>query len=1326
MEKRLNKALIIFTVFVVMLTYGAWEVMRSDFVASYIGRKVSEVLSKQEGLHVSFENLEVNPISFEVKAKNVHVETLNLGGTADELSLSLGFFSFFKSQISLDTITISGGDFTLDLNLGSKKPKSKQEDLNIRDELTKLFDHEALKRFRKVEVKNTVFYMNRDRFKFIDFKIHNFKELKVLAGKVLIRSQLLGELGAPIDGLDISATISRNKITLSPLLILSDIDHLMIKGEVIFNKNGIPIVTGESDFKLSSNKLNKLTTLNMSGLIRGYGKFGGMLSNLESRLTILSDSLDSEYFKLKEVEAEIGLFNKNIVINRFSSKIGSGRVSISKAYDIFNGSKKEVNLKRIPLKLHKVRSKELLFFLEDSLGMMNLTLNGDTFLSYNIDREFLKIDVQNGFSLPLVQLVSDKPIIDIQKLEFKSGNVDVDIKNDKVALNFSTKNKDFLMILKGEVGPDKGTRFTLEGENIDLGKVRDIAGVKVDGIGKLNLDIKSKDETTIGIDLDMDEFSIVDLKLGDSVGNAFYNIDTGLISISELSSKINQSTAEISGSYDIPSGILLIDGNHSKSDVKDFLHIFNYYLELPQDIISSLSGELSTSYKLAGPIDTQKLKVSLDMSSNLLAFKDINLDTIKASVLMNEGILKLRKFQSNLFGGNLTGRYEYHFLNGYQDIEFLLTKASLSSVSYLPKLSNPIKGSLSVEGFGAGKPEDFSLKVGVDVNDLNVSNELYKYNYVDLVWDASKLDVDVDFFNSQLISKSQLNFKQGKSYVKTDVNFENLNPFFYAINSNLKNRQSSLRSRLGLTMNVVADLPNNQVESVDLNILDFYLRHYANTMTHKKTRSRLLYENGLIKEGRLELLGTRKSIVYELEEIKRLVFKNRFEIDLPLTFLELVVPFTEFNSGRVKGNVSYFSGYENYFDSGDFEISNLAFQPQSVPVNFEKFGGRVTLKDRRINIEKIEGLVGKGKFHLSGGVNLENFIPEVDVLFNLQNSLITPFENSKFLISAEGAIKGQRLPYLIDGKIIVYHAEINESIDKLTSDLGGNLTKSKYLPSLKISKRSQFLRTKFFLEFIKPLQISNDLFTFNLLGSGTVLGDIDEIKFDGQFKAAQKEENIIIVKGHRFRINEAVANLKEDDNDSTLLVKGSTRIKDYEIFLNVDGPLKKIEVTLTSEPSLPKEDIFSLITFGYTTQTSQELDPEERDSIATVGIGSLIFDQLKIGQGLNSSLGLKMSISPEFQTEEGSLLEGKSAVSTSRRLRSATRIKLEKSFSDKVDMSFSNTVGGSVQQKQEMNVIYKVNDNISVDGVLEVREVTDESSESPESIGADLKYKWSF
>jgi translocation and assembly module TamB len=178
----------------------------------------------------------------------------------------------------------------------------------------------------------------------------------------------------------------------------------------------------------------------------------------------------------------------------------------------------------------------------------------------------------------------------------------------------------------------------------------------------------------------------------------------------------------------------------------------------------------------------------------------------------------------------------------------------------------------------------------------------------------------------------------------------------------------------------------------------------------------------------------------------------------------------------------------------------------------------------------------------------------------------------------------------------------------------------------------------------------------------------------------------------------------------------------------VTGTIEKPEIALLSD-QLRQEDILSLLTIGVTSDINKNLDPTERNSIQRIQFGSLLLNQTKLNEDINNTIGVNVSVLPEFESEETNLVEsGKAGASSSAssKIKSTTKIKINKKITPKLDVGVSSTVGGSIEQTQQMNANYNINKNLSVEGVYEVKPSEDESTTTPTSYGVDLKWKWSF
>src|SRR5207244_1890672 len=63
-------------------------------------------------------------------------------------------------------------------------------------------------------------------------------------------------------------------------------------------------------------------------------------------------------------------------------------------------------------------------------------------------------------------------------------------------------------------------------------------------------------------------------------------------------------------------------------------------------------------------------------------------------------------------------------------------------------------------------------------------------------------------------------------------------------------------------------------------------------------------------------------------------------------------------------------------------------------------------------------------------------------------------------------------------------------------------------------------------------------------------------------------------------------------------LQASTHVRDYDITLNLNGPIDRPSLTYRSEPPLPTGDIIALLAFGQTTQQSAQLQQSNQTAFS--------------------------------------------------------------------------------------------------------------------------------
>jgi translocation and assembly module TamB len=417
--------------------------------------------------------------------------------------------------------------------------------------------------------------------------------------------------------------------------------------------------------------------------------------------------------------------------------------------------------------------------------------------------------------------------------------------------------------------------------------------------------------------------------------------------------------------------------------------------------------------------------------------------------------------------------------------------------------------------------------------------------------------------------------------------------------------------------------------------------------------------------------------------------------------------------------------------SHHFETSSndMSVRMKSAPVSANALSFRLYTDEDKLVLAGLTGEVGNGSVEGFGMARFAFPYPYLNFSLKFDNTRIPLFKKSYLFASGGVRIEGSEAPYRVKGAVNILNGEIEDDLKDLGGGGMGNESFGRYLPTTRDSIAKNYFEYDIGFNVLTPIRLKNSLADVRFGGSGAIVGDAFSPELRGDFSIVPNLSKINF-RGHEFALREGriVFRQGEGKEGPELSFAGSSKISDYDVRLDVAGNVNELVVDFSSNPALGQEDILSLLAIGVTTDVSKGLEEKDRRSITTLGIGSILVDQLKINDGLNSSLGLHFSIQPELEQQEGNLLEGRTSNSDSStsRFKTSTKIKVQKSVSSKVNLSVSSTVGGEAAQKQEMNLNYNFDRNWSLEGVYELKSSDIEESESLNSVGADIKYRWSF
>ena len=139
---------------------------------------------------------------------------------------------------------------------------------------------------------------------------------------------------------------------------------------------------------------------------------------------------------------------------------------------------------------------------------------------------------------------------------------------------------------------------------------------------------------------------------------------------------------------------------------------------------------------------------------------------------------------------------------------------------------------------------------------------------------------------------------------------------------------------------------------------------------------------------------------------------------------------------------------------------------------------------------------------------------------------------------------------------------------------------------------------------------------------------------------------------------------------AVLDLQASTRIRDYDVTLNLNGPVDRPNVTYRSEPPLPTSDIIALLAFGQTSEESAQLNQsqsafnsETSNAILSAALNATVSNRVQKLFG-----GSRIKIDPQGLVTETSPTQSGPAVT------------IEQQVKDNLTVTYTTNVAQTSQQ----------------------------------------------
>lgn len=256
----------------------------------------------------------------------------------------------------------------------------------------------------------------------------------------------------------------------------------------------------------------------------------------------------------------------------------------------------------------------------------------------------------------------------------------------------------------------------------------------------------------------------------------------------------------------------------------------------------------------------------------------------------------------------------------------------------------------------------------------------------------------------------------------------------------------------------------------------------------------------------------------------------------------------------------------------------------------DRVKARIIFTSNQVEIEEATGFLGGGRFTGSGGGTLDGFsiqrfrfaLNGTNVTVPLPKDFVTTGD-AQLEITASRDTKTEPLQLTIGGRVFARRAVYSKDIDL------ANLVSGRRDAVLSGGSSGAVRPPRFdlIIEGRDALVVRNNIADLTASVSLVLTGDTTEPRISGRITA---NSGTILFRKDRYVVQRGVLEFPPDTAiDPVINLQAESEIGGYQIFVNLNGPLKDSEqltATVRSSPALPQADVVSLITTGSLTNSA--------------------------------------------------------------------------------------------------------------------------------------------
>lgn len=1287
MSQKRRRAIVLTPLVIFFLTCAAWLFIIKPNLILWAKKNVPIWVENNSDFKIEIKNIDISlsrvnlnlyDVALQAKTTNSEVQS----GQLKQIKLQLNFFALLVGRISVAYIALDDGEIKIQLPENSNAQNS--EPINFQKITDLVFKNLPKVPLEKISLsrfsiqaapsisQNKAFAKYFETPQTLTFTINKLTLVNQTDQLMLLQTEaeIPFSKTEPENKLQISADslvydkdkLSGRKVRLKYKATQMDLDFIASAFERLFKDPKI-------DFKIEAymnlSEIHRLTSrfqptwlqkskIEGSITIKGQSQVESLQSNTgDMNIDIKTVSLDQFSFGDAAISAQ--LKNNSVTVDHIQFKHPSGDADVTQ---IVFEQKRPFKFKAVA----KAKNFDLQkLFLSIGLKDIPVHLNADAGGVCTGEILPLKINCQAQIEASNLDVKSDlNEPFSIVKLSSGSVSGDVNFTENGVSYKALARIKGSPFKSEGEVSFTKGFKLDFESEGVDLGKIEDIASLNLRGLvkGKLTT-FGTSSSGVIQSDLTVDQFEISGFKLGQlkskfGYAKSFLTFDNSEITQKNTKAtgfvKIDLKKSEISGELTAP-----------MTDLKDVMASLPANLQVP--FVLSGPGRLRAHFD--GPLDFWKLRYQLDGEFKSVTVFEESFPQAQIQLKSDGNEIQFNTFSLEKTVGSMNVGGFIKTTGRTPELNLTISSNQLrfEEIDYFKNFFQNTSADLSLSGKVTRGISDPELSLAFNLKDTLFENVQSPDSQGNLQMSLDHTSIKALLLGRQL--QTQIEIPKSQNALLIQAQIREFNPLNLLPLISLPLPSNDTFSRVSGLIDLKIPLNDSNHMTGTMSISDFLLQR-STQYIKLQNEAKLNFAANSFSMQPIVLSGPDQKLTVKIENRNGQSYLST-QARLSLRPFQFLVPFADNLSGFTEFQFKSLlhSNKVQLMGEGLIDQASLAIKGFNYPLN--KTSAFFDFSQSKIIFSEINSEINQSPMTASGFIDFKG---KDSIVVNINAD--APKLNLEFppRYQTEGPAKidvlGSWPPYTLKVKYQITDGLIT---DEFTEENARAVTLSpnKYLPVQNLQSKKPSLLLDIQATFNKGIVVKNRILEGIVNGEIFVLGSPDKPELKGQVTIEPGSK--LFFKDKPFDVKTGkVTFLGGPDIKPEIFISADSRVSEYDINLLVKGAGQNLMIEPTSQPSLSRNDIFSLLALGYTaTKLDQSVSSDLQQQQTGLEILANISNQSQLNKTIQEKLGLTVQLAPSID---------------STRNIAVPKVVVSKQLSKKVNTSYSRPLTGDRQNNE--------------------------------------------